>query len=417
MRVKIPIVKVGKWHHPVYGELDYSESDLQSLKKNYEEDVLGFKPYITYGHLDEEPASTDGERKRGDIEEVVMEEDVLFGFVDAPPTVYEAIQKKEFEYTSPEIYRNFQSKETGEPLGLVFSRVALTNAPYLPWKDVKVEALSTTTGTRESISIPLHEEKEMDKTELEALLKGFKESLSQEMKETIDGLRQETATSISTAVGSLKEEVQVAVAAQLTDFKSPIEQQLSELTNVVASLTKEPEKAKEEEEKVEETPQLATEPPKEATPESTTPPTPSMDESIKAALQQRIEELRQETLQQKTQYEQQLAAQQQQIAVLSQDHAKRQRHLQEMEWFNRGIPPAYFEQLHSLTNTQVKLSQGETETNQSAAEMVISLVEKLSQGAAPMQSLGNSLGQAPVVTGFDVLKEQIEKNKKAAGAN
>lgn len=141
-QIKVPLAMVGEWSHPVYGEVSFTEKDLNQIRKNYEKNSTGFTPYATFGHLDEEHHSTDSARKRGDMKEVVVENNVAYGIFDVNEKVYESVLDGEYEYASGEFNRNFMDKE-GNKVGTALLRVALTNSPFIPFGDAKIEALST----------------------------------------------------------------------------------------------------------------------------------------------------------------------------------------------------------------------------------------------------------------------------------
>ena len=123
-QIKVPLAKVGNWQHPSYGEVTFTEKDLKQLKTNYQKNATGFVPYVTFGHLDEEHHSTDSARKRGDMKDVVIENDVAYGIFDVNEKVYESVLDGEYEYASGEFNRNFMDKEGKEqgspPHGNVF---------------------------------------------------------------------------------------------------------------------------------------------------------------------------------------------------------------------------------------------------------------------------------------------------------
>lgn len=140
-QIKVPLAKVGNWSHPTYGEVSFTDRDLNQLKKNYEKNSTGFTPYATFGHLDEEHHSTDSARKRGDMKDVIIEDEVAYGVFDVNEEVYESVLEGEYEYASGEFNRNFMDKE-GKKVGTTLLRVALTNSPFIPFGDAKIEALS-----------------------------------------------------------------------------------------------------------------------------------------------------------------------------------------------------------------------------------------------------------------------------------
>jgi hypothetical protein len=144
-KAKIPLLIKGNWHVPGYGVMKVTDSYIDTLKENYKSNVLGFKPYATLGHLTDspDPASIDGERKRGDLEDLIVEDNILYGVYNINSETYNLIKDGEYQYSSPEIQQNFKDKATGKLLGPTLLRTALTNAPFMPFNDNKIVALST----------------------------------------------------------------------------------------------------------------------------------------------------------------------------------------------------------------------------------------------------------------------------------
>jgi hypothetical protein len=142
---KVPLAKKGKWKHDKYGIVQFTDNDFQQAIDNLSTNSLGHTPYLTFGHLDEELNSTDSHRKRGDLERIEVEGDVLYGLFNAKPEAQEAISKGEYQFSSGEFIRNFTDKESGSNKGTVFLRVALTNSPFIPFsQEEKVQILSST---------------------------------------------------------------------------------------------------------------------------------------------------------------------------------------------------------------------------------------------------------------------------------
>lgn len=142
--VKIPIAKKGTWFHDLHGIVSFTDEDFAEIKRESSKEVLGFTPYITYGHPTNLPyESVDAELKKGDLKGWEEKDDVLFGLFDAKEDVVSLINNKDYEYSSGEFLRNYKDKFTGQNKGTVLMRVALTNSPFIPFGDTKVEALST----------------------------------------------------------------------------------------------------------------------------------------------------------------------------------------------------------------------------------------------------------------------------------
>lgn len=141
--LKVPLAKKGKWFHDKYGIVEFTEEDFDSIVTNVRSGTLGHTPYITFGHLDEEPSSTDSHRKRGDLVDISVVNDVLYGLFDSKPEAVDAVKAGEYEFASGEFIKDFTDKESGNKKGKVFLRVALTNSPFIPFNEgEKVEALS-----------------------------------------------------------------------------------------------------------------------------------------------------------------------------------------------------------------------------------------------------------------------------------
>ena len=127
--IKVPFVKKGSWNHDVYGKVEFTDKDIEELITNYKNNVTGFTPYLTLGHLDEELNSTDSHRKRGDLNDIIVEGDTTFGVFEVNDEIYDRVQNGEYEYSSGEFHRKFKDRETGNEVGTTVLRVALTNSP------------------------------------------------------------------------------------------------------------------------------------------------------------------------------------------------------------------------------------------------------------------------------------------------
>jgi hypothetical protein len=155
--LKIPLAMKGEFQHNLYPEVKFDDEDFGSIVNNFNNKVLGFTPYITYGHLKDNNLSIDAELKKGDCIKIEADTDILYGYFKSSPEAYEYVSKGEYEYNSGEFIRNYKDKKTGENLGTVLARTALTNSPFLPFENHKVEALSQSTTEVYSInqSIPV----------------------------------------------------------------------------------------------------------------------------------------------------------------------------------------------------------------------------------------------------------------------
>jgi hypothetical protein len=138
--LKIPLVRVGRWAHKAAKIIEFSISDLNQIIKNFKEDILQHKPYLTYGHV-LEPYSADSHRKKGDLLDLSIENDVLYGYFKPNPSTYQSILDGDYEFASVEYVKEHIDPKTGDNVGMVLLRTALTNSPFLPG-DIKIQALS-----------------------------------------------------------------------------------------------------------------------------------------------------------------------------------------------------------------------------------------------------------------------------------
>lgn len=156
-KLLLPLLLLGKMYHPKYGELEYTDKDYEDIKQNLLSNKLGFSPYVTHGHVQTDSnteeayveqvklqsMSTDAELKRGEITDVVKIDNVVYGIADKlHPNTKSLIESGEYEYASGEFIKNYVDKETGENIGTVLVRTSLTNAPFMPFKDRKLQLFS-----------------------------------------------------------------------------------------------------------------------------------------------------------------------------------------------------------------------------------------------------------------------------------
>ena len=135
--VKLTILVEGVYHHPIYGEMDYSAPVLEQIKSNHDRDVLGYRIplYIGHGSPGEERPAVGYLLPNGMSLETLEDERLrLFGvFEIIRQDVYEMIWRGEYSYGSAEmIVEGLLDKYTGEPLGPVLVAHTLTCTPFIP---------------------------------------------------------------------------------------------------------------------------------------------------------------------------------------------------------------------------------------------------------------------------------------------
>ncbi len=131
--LKVPVARLGRWHHPLYGIVSFSQNDFDDMIRNFEADELGFPPFMRYGHDVSPNGVVDAEPSRGSIVRLSQEGDVLFSYV--VPTddgAVEDVRSKRMRFASAELSRNVPSKHTGQNIGTVLKAIALTNSPFIP---------------------------------------------------------------------------------------------------------------------------------------------------------------------------------------------------------------------------------------------------------------------------------------------
>lgn len=424
--LKVPIAMAGTIPHPDYGVLKYGPKEIREMKENFEKEVLGFKSFITFGHLDEEPQATDGQRKRGDITRMVIEQDeklgteVLSGYVDVPDSVHEAVQKKEFEYTSPEIIRNFMSKSNGDRIGAVVTRVALTNSPYLPWRERKVEALSQVgedNSKAESYSLPINladitkplSDNNPSNMDINQELKAQLAALIREQAPTLE----DTTKLIDDKLGPIQEQLKIATDQLLSatkkldtiesaraEDKKALEEKLNSLQEDISAkkeeAKQEPEvkqeapvaEAPKESEKVEEVKPQA---PQniEAASKPSVPVPASLDEYLKTT---GISELQAE-LQRVRQAQETSAAEnaklRQEVAVLSQNHQQEENQKFRQRMVEMNLPPSVIQQIENAEGGEVKLSTSAGAKTVSTREALVNVLQELMNPTTQSLSMGD----------------------------
>lgn len=134
----VPVAVIGKWVHPEYGQIEFTQQDFEDIIRNVDQKTLGYEPYLTVGHQKE----PDSKPSIAFLTEVYQEGEVLYGeFEVVDEETYSQVVRGQYRYSSPEILRNTQSKETGDAVGTVLVGAALTNRPFLT-RMPKVEAHS-----------------------------------------------------------------------------------------------------------------------------------------------------------------------------------------------------------------------------------------------------------------------------------
>ena len=179
MPLKIPFFRLGKWKHPVYGDITVTQDTFNQMLANFKTNVLGRPPFIRIGH-DKGTAPTFGYAPaEGWITSLKQEGDVLFA--EGEPTTPEAeenIRTKRYRFSSAEYNPNGVDRETGKKVGALLSAIALTNEPFL----TKLPEATLLADTPDMFYLDFSEVKEDDKnmpdTEVKTMLQKLSDTIT-----------------------------------------------------------------------------------------------------------------------------------------------------------------------------------------------------------------------------------------------
>jgi len=121
--VDIEMIRVGKFNHKIYGDLDITEEMLEAMKDNFENNVVGREISFDWNHKAEDAS--------GWLKELKVENGVLIGTTELTEKGKKSIEKKSFGYFSTEYSDDYVDPETGESHGPTILGGALTNRPFI----------------------------------------------------------------------------------------------------------------------------------------------------------------------------------------------------------------------------------------------------------------------------------------------
>lgn len=132
MPLKIPFFRLGKWKHPVYGDVTITQDTFNQLLANFKSNVLGRPPFIRIGHDKGNNPTFGYAPAEGWVTNLKQEGDILFAEVEpTTPQAEENIRTKRYRFSSAEYNPNGVNRETGKKVGALLSAIALTNEPFL----------------------------------------------------------------------------------------------------------------------------------------------------------------------------------------------------------------------------------------------------------------------------------------------
>jgi len=120
---------IGKYNHPVFGEIDLSPERIRRFADNVNNRVRGTDLDIDYDHKEY------GGKAAGWIQSAEDRgQDGLWLNIELTPPAAQAIKNKEYRYFSPEFIDEWEHPKTGQKFQDVLFGGALTNRPFL--KDI-----------------------------------------------------------------------------------------------------------------------------------------------------------------------------------------------------------------------------------------------------------------------------------------
>lgn len=175
----IEVAKVVDGHHPRYGDVSITETDLKSMERNFKEKVTGVDLSINKDHEKIEAL--------GWFKDVFLSFDgkTLLAEVSWCPNGVSVLRDKSFRYFSPEFSFNYEHPHNGTKHGATLTGGALTNYPFLKMDAItELNNKESTGGKVETINLKVHEDKMLDLSNKITAL----ESDAEKAKTTIEGL-------------------------------------------------------------------------------------------------------------------------------------------------------------------------------------------------------------------------------------
>ncbi len=124
----VQILKIGEYKHPKYGTFKITADVLKALAESFRNNVRKIKSAFNYSH---ETSPAHGTIAAGWINDVDVRGSEFWVSVDWTPKAFEAINDKEFLYTSAEFFTEYEDAETGKVTKWVLKGAALTNTPFI----------------------------------------------------------------------------------------------------------------------------------------------------------------------------------------------------------------------------------------------------------------------------------------------
>jgi phage I-like protein len=124
----IKALPIGRYSHPIYGELAFTRERLQRYADNVNRRVRGIDLSVDYEHRTD---PTKGKRAAGWIQSAEVKSDGLYLAVSFTDEAKAEIRRGAYRYWSPELKDTWTNPRTGETHTDVLLGGGITNRPYL----------------------------------------------------------------------------------------------------------------------------------------------------------------------------------------------------------------------------------------------------------------------------------------------
>lgn len=131
MMLKIPAGRLGKWVHPEYGDVEFTQEKFDQAIDNFNAGVVGYEPTLNVGHF-VEVQSFGSAPTEGICCEVYQEADVLYADYECiNPNVFNDVLAKRYRRSSSELVMDYVDRTNGRSVGMALVGMALTNRPFI----------------------------------------------------------------------------------------------------------------------------------------------------------------------------------------------------------------------------------------------------------------------------------------------
>lgn len=118
------LLRVGKYTHPKYGDVEIRLSDLKAMVKNHEKKVRKVDSALDYGH-------NSGGEAAAWISSLAVDGNTLFGEFEWVEDGKKAVEAKKWKYLSADFTLDYEDNESRKKFGPTLLGAGLTNRPFV----------------------------------------------------------------------------------------------------------------------------------------------------------------------------------------------------------------------------------------------------------------------------------------------